>query len=89
MLSAIFLAIFSTFAGLYFYGNSFLMIILMIWAVQYPHDSFSLLTINLNSIYFPLMYSGLMVLLGSSFKNYLAGFMIGLLLGITKNPFFI
>jgi len=65
------------------------MILLMMWAVQFPHDFYSILGIHLNSIYFPLLYSGLIILLGSSFKNYLAGFLIGMLLGITNNPTFV
>ena len=30
-----------------------------------------------------------MVLLGSSFKNYMAGFLFGLLLGVVKSPTFV
>lgn len=38
VLSAISLAIFSTFLGLHFYGSSFIMILFMMWAIQHPTD---------------------------------------------------
>ena len=40
ILSVAFLSIFSTFSSMYFFGNSFIMILLMIWAVQYSNDQF-------------------------------------------------
>lgn len=89
ILSVIFLAIFSTFSGIHFYGNSLIMILLMMWAVQNTTDSMQILKYNLQSIYFPLIYTLIMVLLGSSFKNYIAGFLIGLFLGVVKNSTFI
>ena len=39
ILSIILLMIFSTFVNIYFYGNSFVMIMLMMWAMQYPTDT--------------------------------------------------
>lgn len=89
ILSAASLAIFSTFTGLYFYGNSFIMILLMAWAVQHPTDQFVFFKIYINSIYIPLIYAGVMAFLGSSYKNYMAGFLVGLFLGFIKNPSFI
>jgi hypothetical protein len=89
ILSVILLSIFSTFSSLYFFGNSFIMILLMMWAVQYPTDTMKISKINLQSIYFPLIYAATMVLLGSSFKNYMAGFLMGVFLGVFKNPTFV
>ena len=85
ILSMCSLAIFSTFSGLYFYGNSFVMLLLTMWAMQHSGDSFAYQSIRIPSIYFPLMYATVMILLGSAFKNYMAGFLFGLLLGIIKS----
>lgn len=65
------------------------MILLMVWAVQHPTDQFIISKISVNSIYFPLIYAGIMTFLGSSYKNYMAGFLLGLFLGFIKNPSFI
>jgi len=83
------LSAFSTFSSLYFFGSSFIMMLLMIWAVQFSNDQFVFKSIRIPSIYFPLIYAATMVILGSSFKNYLAGFLLGLLLGVVKNPSYI
>lgn len=88
-LSAIALGIFSAFTGLYFYGNSFIMILLMMWAVQYPTDHLIVFKFYINSIYIPLAYAAVMIFLGSSYKNYMAGFLLGLFLGFIRNPTFI
>jgi hypothetical protein len=79
----------SLISNLYFYGNSFIMIMFMVWALQFPNDEITLGGIHFYSIYFPIIYSFLMVLLGSSFKSYIAGFFIGLIFGVLKNPKFI
>ena len=89
ILSSLGLAIFSTFTGLYFYGNSFIMILLMMWTIQHPTDRFYIVNYALPCAYLPIIYAGTMVTLGSSFKNYMAGFLLGLLLGIIKNRPFI
>ena len=89
LLSVIMLSIFSTFSSLYFFGNSFIMILLMMWAVQHSNDYLKISTFTIPSIYFPLIYTAVMVLLGSSFKNYMVGFIFGLLLGVIKNPSYI
>ena len=89
LLSIIMLSIFSTFSSMYFFGNSFIMILLMMWAVQHSNDYLLISTFRIPSIYFPLIYTAVMVLLGSSFKNYMAGFIFGLLLGVVKNPNYI
>ena len=65
------------------------MILLMMWAIQHSRDQFSFKNIRLPSIYFPLIYAATMILLGSSFKNYMVGFIFGLLLGVVKNPSYI
>ena len=65
------------------------MVLLMIWAIQHPNDFLQLRSFHLNSIYFPLIYASVMISLGSSFKNYVAGFLIGMLLGIIRNPTFV
>ena len=85
ILSVIMLSVFSTFINLYFYANSFIMILLMMWAVQYPTDRLTIGSLRLPSIYIPVVYAVWMVLLGSSFKNYMAGFLFGLLLGVVKS----
>ena len=84
-----FLSLFSTFSSLYFFGNSFIMILLMMWAIQFSNDQFVFKNIRIPSIYFPLIYAATMVILGSSFKHYMAGFIFGLLLGVVKNPSYI
>jgi hypothetical protein len=89
LLSTIALSIFSTFTGLYFFGSSFIMIVFMMWAIQHPTDHIFLFNFAINSIYFPIIYAATMILLGSSFKHYMAGFLIGLLFGFIKNPTFI
>lgn len=81
--------IFSTFVSLYFYGNSFVMIMLMMWAMQYPTDTIMVFGAPIQSIYLPIIYAALMIALGSGYKNYMAGFLLGLLLGAIKNPNYI
>lgn len=89
-LSIIGLMIFSSIiSNLYFYGNAFIMIMLMVWALQFPKDYVQLLGIRFYSIYFPILYAALMILIGSSYKSYMAGFFIGLIFGVLKNPNFI
>lgn len=80
------LMIFSTFVGLYFYGNSFVMIMLMMWALQHPKDTITISNLSIPSVYFPIIYPVVMIILGSYYKNYVAGFLIGLLYGLIKNP---
>lgn len=89
VLSIILLMIFSTFISLYFYGNSFVMIMLMMWAMNYPTDTIQLFGAQIHSIYVPIIYPALMIALGSGYKNYMAGFLLGLLLGAIKNPNYI
>jgi hypothetical protein len=86
LLSIILLAIFSTFINLYFYGNSFVMIMLMMWAMQYPTDTIKVFGADIHSVYVPIIYPAIMIVMGSTYKNYMAGFLIGLLLGAIKNP---
>lgn len=81
--------IFSTFVSLYFYGNSLVMIMLMMWAMQYPTDTIRVFGAPIQSIYLPIIYAGIMIALGSGYKNYMAGFLLGLLLGAIKNPNYI
>jgi hypothetical protein len=88
--SVIALMLFSTIiSSLYFYGSSFVMIMLMTWAIQYPTDYITLWKLNLPSVYFPLIYSTIMIALGSSYKNYMAGLLIGFIYGTIKGPTFI
>ena len=88
--SIISLMIFCTLvSNLYFYGNAFVMIMLMVWALHFPKDFVSIIGIKLHSIFFPIIYSALMIILGSSYKSYMAGFFIGLIFGVLKNPKFI
>jgi hypothetical protein len=89
LLSVICLSIFSTFSSMYFFGNAFIMILLMIWAIQYPTDQFFVGRTGVSSIYFPLAYTIVMVVLGSAFKNYMAGFIFGLMLGVAKKPSYV
>lgn len=89
LLSVIFLMIFSTFINLYFYANSFVMIMLMMWAMQYPTDTVNVFGAHIHSVYFPILYPALMIFMGSSYKNYMAGFLIGMLIGAVKNPNYI
>jgi hypothetical protein len=65
------------------------MIMLMIWAIQHPTDYITLFKFDLNSVYFPIIYSAVMIFLGSSYKNYMAGLLIGLLYGTIKSASFI
>lgn len=81
--------IFSTFVSLYFYGNSFVIIMLMMWAMHYPTDTIRLFGAPIQSIFLPIIYSALMIAFGSGYKNYMAGFLLGLLLGAIKNPNYI
>lgn len=81
--------IFSTFVNLYFYGSAFVMIMLMMWALQYPTDSINVFGAQIMSAYVPILYPAIMIVLGSSYKNYMAGFLFGLLLGAIKNPNYI
>ena len=82
--------IFSTvISNLYFYGNAFVMLMFMVWALQFPKDSIKFIGVNFYSIYFPIIYSALMMFLGSSYKSYMAGFFLGLIFGVLKNPTFI
>lgn len=62
---------------------------LTMWALQYPRDIVRIRNVEINSIYFPILYPLVMIILGSSYKNYVAGFLIGLLYGMLKNPPFI
>jgi hypothetical protein len=89
MLSVIILMIFSTFISLYFYANSFVMIMLIMWAMQYPTDTVNVLGAHIHSVYIPIIYPALMIALGSSYKNYMAGLLIGLLIAAIKNPNYI
>lgn len=89
VISVLGLAIFSTFISLYFYANSFVMIMLTMWAMQHPIDTVKFGKAEIFSVYWPIIYPGIMILLGSSYKNYMAGFLIGLLFGFLKSPQFI
>jgi hypothetical protein len=76
-------------ANLYFYANSFIMILLMMWAMQYPTDTVNIFGAYVQSVYWPIIYTVSMVVLGSSYKYYMAGLLIGLVLGTIKSPNFI
>jgi len=63
---------------------------LMVWAIQFPTDYINILKgPNINSVYFPIIYPAIMIFLGSSYKHYMAGLLIGLLFGTLRNPGFI
>lgn len=90
MLTTIGLMLFSTLiSNLYFFGNSFVMVMLMVWALNYPRDTVKIFGITLNSVYFPLLYFGIMVFLGSYYKAYIAGILLGLIFGVMKSETFI
>lgn len=90
LFSTIALMIFSTLiSSLYFYGNSFIMIMFMTWATRHPTDFITLWKLDLHSVYFPIIYSTIMICLGSSYKNYMIGLIIGLIYGTLKGPTFI
>lgn len=90
IISMILLMLFSTLiANLYFYANSFIMILLIMWAMQYPTDPINIFGAYIQSVYWPIIYTVSMVALGSSYKNYMAGLLIGLVLGTFKSPNFI
>ena len=64
------------------------MIMLMVWALHCSRDFVKLGTLEINSVYFPIIYAVLMIILGSNYKNYAAGFLVGVVFGIIKSPTF-
>jgi hypothetical protein len=89
LFSVIGLMVFSTFVNLYFYGSSFVMIMLLMWAMQYPVDTISIGRAEIHSVYLPIIYPVVMIALGSSYKNYMVGLLLGIIYGTLKNPSFI
>ena len=83
------LTVLSTFSSMYFFGSAFLMAVLTMWAVQAPTEQLRIFSLGLPLLYFPLLAATVMVLLGSSLKNYMVGLLVGLLLGVIKSPNFI
>lgn len=83
------LTVFSTFSSMYFYGNAFLMAILTMWAVQTPTEQISIFYVGIPLLYIPMISATALVLLGSSFKNYMAGFLVGFFLGVIKSRNFV
>jgi len=65
------------------------MIMFMTWATRHPTDFITLWKLDLHSVYFPIIYSTIMICLGSSYKNYMIGLIIGLIYGTLKGPTFI
>lgn len=85
----IMLTVFSTFSSMYFFANAFVMAVLTMWAVQAPTEQLFVFSLGLPLLYLPLITATVMVLMGSSLKNYMIGFLIGLLLGVIKSPNYI
>jgi hypothetical protein len=65
------------------------MMMLMMWAMQHPADRINVFGLEIHSVYIPIIYPAIMIALGSSYKNYMAGFLIGLVFGTIKNPTYI
>ena len=75
-------------SNLYFYGSAFVMAMLVVWAVQHPTDRIRI-PFEVYSAYFPIAYAVLMIALGSNYRNYVAGLLIGFVYGTIKNPVFV